>query len=326
MFIGPKTYATVSGPDAHHDVLLSTLAVAAFSTGVDGLIGSQLFPSVTVGKQSDRYAIIDKAAFLTIPDTRRAPKTRARRVEWTASSDKYFADNFALAGEISLEDLANADVAFNLRGNTINLVTTDLLRDQEQRILNLVTSASNLGSGTLLTGTNRWSDYVNSDPLGDVTTGHAFIQQQTGLIANTAAMDWNTFQVIRRHPQLLDMYKYTAGGQIDEAQLAATFKVDRLLISRAVKENALEGGTSSMTALFGTGVLLAHIEPAVGLQTRTLGLRFSWTPPEFPAPMAVGTKRQEGPGERNVEIVEAGYFQDEKLVATNLGYLIDTVV
>jgi hypothetical protein len=33
----------------------------------------------------------------------------------------------------------------------------------------------------------------------------------TGLVANTAVMDWDTLQVLRRHPVLLDMYKYTSG-------------------------------------------------------------------------------------------------------------------
>lgn len=324
------TYATVSGGDAHHDVLLSNLAVSAFDTGVDGLIGNKLFPRVPVGKQSDRYAIINKGAFLRVPNTRRAPRTQANRVEFTASSDRYFADNFALAGEIPLEDLNNADIAFQLRENTTSLVIGDLLRDQEQRIINLVTSASNLGSGTILSGANQWSDFVNSDPLGDVTTGHAFIRKQTGLVANTMAMDWDVFQLIRRHPSLLDMYKYTNGGMLDDTQLKAAFRVDNLLISRAVKENNRESdipaAASSMTALWGTGVLLAHIEPGVSLQTRTLGLRFGWTPPIYPADMAVGTAREEGPGKRNVEIIEAGYYQDEKLVAADLGYLIASVV
>ena len=322
---GPiRTYATADGSDIHHDSLLSNIAVSAFSKGVDGLVGNDLFPQVTVSKQSDRYAVIEKDAFLRIPETRRAPKTIANRVNFNVSSDRYFADNYALAGDNALEDLANADIAFQLRQNTVNLVMSGMLRDQERRVLNFVTSATNMGSGTILSGSDRWNNFVNSDPLGDVNTAHAFIRGQTGLIANTMVMDWDSIQTIRRHPDLLDMYKYVSGGQLDNSQLASVFNVDRILVSRAVKENALEGGTTSMTAMWGTSVLLAHIESPNGLETQTLGLRFTWAPTGFPAAMAVQTARESGPGKKNIEIVEAQMFQDERVIATDLGYLIDT--
>lgn len=325
-----RTYqVAASGPDVHHDSLMSNVAVSAFSTGMDGLIGNELFPEVGVMRQSDRYAIIDKGNFLRIPDTTRSPRTKAKRVEFQVSSDRYFADNFALAGEISMEDLQNADNVFGLRSNTTKLVVGDMLRDQEQRIVNIVTSATNMGSGTILAGADKWSDYVNSDPIGDVTTGHAFIKSRTGLIANVAAMDWDTMKILRRHPDLLDKYKSAggfAGGDISMAQLADALDVDRLLISKAVKENALEGGTSSMTSLWGNNFLLAHIEPGAGQETTTLGLRFVWRPAGFPADAGVVINQEKGAGTRWVEVVETHRFQDEKVVASDLGYLISSTL
>src|SRR5437667_1119801 len=97
--------AAASGRDAHLDVPLSNLAIAAFASGTEGYIAGQLFPSVPVDKQSNRYYIIDPDSWLRIPDTRRAPKTRPNRIEFKVSSDAYFADNYALAGEIAKEDL-----------------------------------------------------------------------------------------------------------------------------------------------------------------------------------------------------------------------------
>lgn len=322
-----RTYqVTASGPDVHHDALLSTIAVAAFDMGEDTFIADKVFPSVPVAKQSDRFAIIDKGNFLRIEDALRAPKTAARKVEFQVSSAPYFCDNYALAAELSLEDLANADQAFSLRDNSVKLVVSDLRRAQEQRVSNIVTSASNLGSGTTLSGGSQWQDFVNSDPLGDVNTAHAFIQQQSGLIANTCVLDFDTFKIVRRHPDLLDMYKFVSGGQLSRQQIADAFDVENLWIGQGVIENALEGGTSSMTNLWGKNALFAHIAPPTGLSTRTLGLRFVWQPGGFPAPLAVTTNREAGAGKRNVEIIEAQHFQDEVIVATDLGYLIGSTV
>ena len=322
-----RTYqVAASGPDVHHDTLLSNIAVMAFDTGEDGFVVDRILPAVPVGKQSDRYAVIDKGEFLRRVDAYRAPRTEARRVEFKVSSDAYFAKNYALAAENALEDLDNADNVFQLRENSTKLVTGDLRRAQEIRVADRLTSISNVGSGVVLAGANQWSDYVNSDPLGDVNTGHAFIQHATGLVANTGVVDFDTFQILQRHPDLLDMYKYTNGGLVTQAQIAAAFKVGNLWVAQGVVENALEGGVSSMTQIWGRSFFLCYVGPATGLQTRTFGLRYQWRPPSFPAPFATHTKRYEGAGSRNVEVVQAEHYQDERVIARDLSYLLkDTV-
>jgi hypothetical protein len=275
-----------TGRDAHHDVPLSNLAVSAFNTQDDQFIADQLFAEVPVGKQSDRYYIIDKGNFQRIPSTLRAPKTRARRVEFMVSSVSYFADNYALAGELSIEDVSNADNAIQLRQNQVRLVTTNLKRDQENRIASLVTSISNVGSGVQLTGTSKWND-ANSDPISDVRTAKAFVRNATGLIPNTMAIDYDTLEILRTHPLLLDMYKYTSGGEVSNDQIRSALAIPRMLVGQGVKENALEGGTSSMTNIWGNNVVVCHVGATTGLQSQTFGLRFRWKPPAFPANMGV---------------------------------------
>ncbi len=325
-----RTYqVTASGPDAHHDVLLSNIAVKAFDDGTtDQMIADQLFPAVPVGKQSDRYMIVDKNAFLKDPglDALRAPRTEARRLEFKVSSDGYYASNYALASEIALEDLANADNVFQLRENHTKLIIGVLRRAQEIRIANILTTAANFGSGTTLSGATQWDDYVNSDPLGCINTAQAFIRHQTGLLPNTVAIDYDTTMILRRHPDLLDMYKYTSGGELTNDQLKSVLKVDRVFVGRGIRQNALEGGVSSITDIWGRNCVFMVIGPATGLETMTFGLRFQWRPDGFPAPFVAGTAQEAGPGKRNVEIIEAGHFQAEKVIAPDLGYLIGSTI
>jgi hypothetical protein len=313
---------TPVGGDGHVDGPLSNFAVAAFRSGGEGLIGNQIFPEVPVGKQSDKYYTIDKDAFMRVPDTRRAPKTRARRVEFRVSSDAYFADNFALSGENALEDLSNADEPIQMRRNTTKVVGDGLLLDQEVRIANLITSIDNIGSGVALTGTDKWGDAVSSDPISDVTTGHAFIRENTGLIANTAIMDWDTWKVLKRHPVLLDRFKYTSGGELSMEQISSLFDVSRILIGQAIKNTAIEGGTFASSNVWGNNCILAHLEQSTALETVTVGVRMRWRPAGFPAPMAVYSNMEKGAGTRWVEVIESQYFQDEKIVAPQLAYAI----
>ena len=311
--------------DVHIDVPLSNIAVEAFATG--NFIGAQLFPTVDVRKQSDKYYTIDKDTWLRVPtSTFRSPKQSPVRVEFAVSSDSYFADNHALAGDNSKEAIANADDPIQLRARTTRFVVDMLMRGKELRIANLVTSITNIGSGVVLAGGNRWSNYVSSDPVADVTTGHAFIRQNTGLRANLALMDHDTYQIVRRHPVLLDMYKYTQGGLVNDAELKAVFQVDRILVSDSIRNAALENATASLVNIWGNTCLLAHVAPvATGMRTATFGLGFRWLNPELPAPWGVRVYDDPDPGKK-VEIVEVGYYEDEKVVARELCYGITTTL
>lgn len=309
--------------DVHIDVPLSNLAVEAFSSG--NFVAPQLFPIVDVRKQSDKYYTIKKDSWLRIPSsTLRAPKTSPVRVEFDVSSDSYFCDNYAAASENAFEVLANADDPIQLRARTARYLVELLARDQEWRIAQLVTSISNIGSGVSLGASAKWGNYGSggSDPVADVTTAHAFIRANTGVVANTAVMDWDTYQAVRRHPVLLDMYKYTQGGLVNDAELREVFKVERLIVSNAVINRALENSTSSIVNVWGNNFLLCYVTPqAVGPRTTTFGLAFRWQAPELPAPWVVRVYNDPDPGKRT-EITEVSYYQDEKIVAPQLAYLI----
>lgn len=309
---------TPIGRDAHHDVPLSNLAIKAFQ-GADAYIAQQLFPIVPVGKQSDKYYVLDKASWLRIGTSFRAPKTSPRRVTFRVSSDGYFADNYAFAGENALEDLANADVAIRLRNNTTQVVTDMLLRDYENRVANTVTSGTNLGSYVSLSGTAKWTDYTNSDPISDITTACAFIRQNTGLTPNTGVIDEDTIAVLRRHPAILDLYKYTAGGQATMDQLRDVLNVQNLLVGKGIKNNALENATASITNIWGNNVILCHVQPGTTLETATFGLTFRWSPPGIPGNMQAFRYNDPDPGKKT-EVVEVGMYQDEKIVASDLSY------
>lgn len=317
--------STPTGGDGHLDAPLTQMAVKAFTGGADTFVAPRLLPFVTVDKQSNKYYIIDPDSWLLIPNTRRSPKVAPRRIEWKVSSDSYFANNYALAGENALEDLANADAALALRENTTQVVVEALLRDLEVRVANLVSSVSNVGSGVVLSGTNKWSDYTGSDPISDVTTGHAFIRQTTGLLANTLVMDRDTYETVRRHPLILDMFKYTRGGLLSDEELRGVFKVDNLWVPQGIKNNALEAATSSITNIWGNTALLARVQPGLSMQTATFGLSFIWEPDGVPGTMQVLRYNDPDPGKK-VEVIEAGYYADNKVIAKNLAYAITTTL
>ena len=142
------------------------------------------------------------------------------------------------------------------------------------------------------------------------------------MIPNTLLMDWDTLQVLRRHPVILDMYKYTQGGLVNDAELREVFKVGRILVSNAVYNSAVEGAATTITNIWGNNALLCYVDPKPpSLRTVTFGLGFRWTPEGIPAPMQTRVYDDPDPGKK-VEVTEVGYYQDEKIVAPQLAYLV----
>ena len=312
----------------HFDRLLTDIAIEAWDSQDGQFIGDQVLPSVMVDKQSDIYAVIEPDGFFREYTAERAPMAKSNAITWSVSSGTYYARNYALQGRHALEDLINADTAFRLRENTARAVVMGLKRARESRIASTVTSGTNVGSYVALSGATKWSATDSADILGQVNSAHAFIRSRTGMIPNTLVIDWDSLQVCRRNAQLLRLFSPTNAGQLPLDWLQSqVFQVDRILVGRAVKNVAAQGKTTSMTSVWGNNALLAYIDPSPGgLQTQTFGLSFDWQAPHYPANLGVKRAVYADAGEANVEVVEAGHYQDHQIVARDLAYLISATI
>lgn len=319
-----STYLIDGG--SHIDQALTNLALKGFS-GAASNIADQVLPIVDVAKQSDIYYKIDKDSWLRVPSTLRAALAPSPLGEWKVSSDKYFADNYAFGNLIAKETLSNADAAVRVRENGAMFVTEALARDREVRVATLLTTSGNLGttyglvSSHALAGSVSFTNVNSSDPEATIASGHAYIRSQTGLVGNTLVADWDIFQLLRRNAKIRLALQYTDPKPVPTELMASLFQVERILVGQGIKNNAQEGATASLTNIWGSSVILAHLEPQRGLQTTTLGLQFRWRPEGFPAPMAI-ERFDHFDRTRRAEVINATYFSDEKLVLPELGVLI----
>lgn len=314
-----------TGRDLHLDVPLSNMVIGYEP---QGFIVQDIFPNVSVGKQSDKYYTWDKGDFFRIPDsTLRAPKTKGRTVEFDVSSNAYFCDNHALVHERSFEDQANADRVLASREKLARSVKNLLMLDWENRVASQITSGSNLGSYTTLSGTSQWSDYTNSDPVNDVEVGKEAIRSTTGLKANLMIVGHQVYRKLIHHPDLLERIKYVQKGVVTADLLAQVFEVDKILVGTTIKNTDDDGLTDSFSDVWGKHVVLAHTTngPDPDGRDPSLGYTFRWDSPDLGS-MPWGVERWDDPDNRKFENIRVGTYQDEKLTATELGYaVIDAV-
>ena len=90
-----------TGRDLHIDVPLSNIAMQYRPMD---MIADLVAPVVPVGKQSDSYPVWDQGDALRVESDVRAPGTPARKITRDVSTDTYFATNYALAVDLTLEE------------------------------------------------------------------------------------------------------------------------------------------------------------------------------------------------------------------------------
>jgi hypothetical protein len=311
----------------HVDAFLSSLA-----TGFrpKDSIANDIFPRVPVAKQSNIFATIPKGNWFRIDATNRAPGALANEVTYTVGSDTYFCPNYALAHKVPWESIDNADPPFRPLQTGTELVITKLELDYEDRVRSTI--ASGVGSFMSLSGTDVWTDPINSDPYGNFETAKNAIFDTTGEEPNLAIIPRRVVQVLATHPDVIQRtHPGGAGGGTATLQqirdmIFGEGNEGRILVARMLKDTSTEGAAHAFTPVWSSNVTLMHVEPNPTADiVKTFGLTFLWTGANIgmkaPGNWMVERKRD---ADRMCDWVRTGYYQDEKIVSAELGFEIRT--
>jgi len=313
-----RTYAGATGADLHIDQPLTNFTLGYRPRN---LIAPDVYPLVQVTNQGGVYYVWNRAEWLRVPSTQRAPATEARKIQLKVSSDTYYALNYALRADLPYEDISNADAAIQLRESAANRIVDGLAQDWENRLATTLTTTTNMGSSTSLT--NRWNDHINGEPVEDFFAGKESIRQVTGFDPNVFLLSGHAWARFARHP---DVIKYirgagdnVGGGSVTQQQVAAAFELDKVLVGKGIKNTADEDAPGTFADIWSTSAILLYVAQAPSLMQATHGMTFWWQPEGFPGRMATERRRDDN---IKAEIVETHTFQDEKVTAPELGYLI----
>lgn len=287
-------------------------------------IVDQLFPVVNVSKQSDLYYKYSQEDFFRLPEnTVWAPKTVGNAIEYGVTSESYFCTPHALIQEIPFQVLANADAALQPEKAASKFLWTKHMLAWESRVASKLTSGSNVGSYTTLSGVNQW-DKATSDPCGDIQVGKDAVASTTGYEPNLCIIGQDSYSKLLNHPQILERIKYVQKGQVTSDILALLFDVQRVLIGKqrynSAKENA---ATGTYASLWGDNALLAYVStaPAAFGSDPSLGLTFRWN--AFNASMNAPFMVERFVDDKvRTTTIRVSYAQDEKITASALSYLI----
>jgi hypothetical protein len=299
----------------------------------ENMIADKVFPVVPVDKKSNKYFTYDKNDWFRDEAQRRAPGTESAGGGYNLSTTTYSADVFAFHKDVDDQTLANADTPLNPLREAAEFVTSRLLLRREVQFISdfmttgvWATDATGVSSASPSSGEfTQWSNYTNSDPIEDIEEAKEDILSTTGYEANTLVLGYQSFRQLKNHPDVVDRYKYTTSSVITEEMLARLFGVDRILVAKSVRATNNEGLTPAYGFNFGKSACLLHVAPNPGLMTPSAGYIFAWTGVSGGLGSTIGTSQFRMESLRAARI-EAEVAFDNKVVASDLGYFLNTCV
>jgi hypothetical protein len=189
-------------------------------------------------------------------------KGKYRRVDSIVRTTTSFEiEGHGLAGIVTKRDYKNVIDPFDAEKDEVMGLSTILMLEKEKALADTLGNTSIITQNVTLSGTSQLSDYTSSDAISVVNAAKAAVRSGCGAVANTAIMDYDVAEVLRYHPQLLDMlgFKFAKPGGLENSDLAKALGVQKVLIADAKYNSAKEGQTASLSNVWGKNILFAVI-------------------------------------------------------------------
>jgi hypothetical protein len=280
----------------HVQAALTQIAVA-YIQEQSAYVADQVFPVVAVEHQSDKYFVFAKDDFYRDEAQLRADAVESVGSGFDLSQLSYSANVWAYHKDLGGQTRRNADPAVNMDVATTRFVMQKLqIRKDRFFMANFMSNGvwsfdyTRTAGGTPGSATPPfWNDDANGDPYTDIANAQTQILQQTGFEPNTLLMGFPVYQALRKHPLLIDRIKYTTradASKITPDLMAASFDIERVVVSKAVYNSTVERAVGSNVAqtigaatygfVASKDAILMHVAPAPGIMVPTAGYTFAW--------------------------------------------------
>lgn len=314
----------LTGRDVHVDSLLTNILVGYKN---DSYIADQIFPIVPVMKQSNIVPKFTQSAWFRNEARLRAPGSKSQRSGFsTDNTDTYYCARFSHGYEIPDDVRDNADSPYNLDQQGAEFAQDKIMLVREVNFaadfFKTSVWATDKTGGSDFT---VFSDYAGSTPLPVIT---GYVDTVEGLIGrepNTAVMGKQVWSQLKWHPDLIDTIKYTQRAQMTVELAAALLGFDRLLVGKGIYTASPEGtaeSSVSYTRIWGKNILMLYVPETPSIMAPAAGYTFVWQKVAN-ALQFVKRMRDE---EREIDIIEANSYFDQKAIATKAGLFMSGAV
>lgn len=292
---------------------------------VEGLVAGEILTGVTAKKSTGLIGKYGNEHLRIVHDIAGGMTQYPKITVDTKDSDRYVMVKHALGVLVSEEEKNNEEQPFDALKDATADVTDRLMLGRERALSSVLTDTAVLTNNKTLSGTDQWSAYSTSNPLGNFRTARTSIYDKTGKDVRQkggfAILPWDVAEWLSFHPDILELYKYTGsmGAGVNNEQLRAAMKVDRLIFASSQYDSSAEGQTPVITPTWGKHCVFGYAPRGGSKRQQSLGFTVSKT-----ASHRVFKSRIDDPPNAERILVDITY--DDMITDVGCGYLIEDAV
>jgi hypothetical protein len=308
--------------DVHVSQVLQTLSVMFAN---DEFIGNRLMPVVfNSGKLSGTFYKYEKRNSLGYPDDSMADRTTPAELNQSRTKATFSLTIRSLREFLDQYVIQNQDAPLNELVDLTANVLNGMAFNREVRHAAVLCTAGNFGANTVAVAAgDRWDTAGGGDPGAVIDTAKAAVWSGRGPGRWAGYMSLNVFNVLKRHPRILDTFKYGVGAagpsQASLQMLAEYFDLDEILVGRARKDTANEGQTASYSRIWSDVFGIARV---VAPSPRNAGFGFTFQD----APTQSDLSYELMDGAKGGYYARSTHADNELVVASECGYLVTTPI
>ena len=283
-----------------------------------GFIGLDVLPAFETPLATGNFSVIPVEQLLQLRDTTRAPGAGYSRGTYTFEQASYTTQEFGAEEPVGDRERQIYAYSFDLERVAAERAVGFVMRQHEQDVADAIMNTatfSNSAAGV------TWGTSATSTPIANVFAAIKSVRSQSGLEANAVVMDLNLFIDCKNSDEVLDRIKFS-GGNADPANvsaeaLAEIFGVDKVLVSRASKNTALQGQPATIAGIFdNTKCFVGRLATGLDLRSACVGRTFVNT---NGGSLVLEQYRDEP---RRADIIRARMDFDAKVIYSAAGHII----
>ena len=229
------------------------LANLSIQYGNDAAIGLNLAPVVQVNTLQGSYPAYDIAARLAATDDDEGGGDPVEHDDGNRSqSNTWSCKERSRTNVLSMLTLENEQQPFDEMLDLVDALYMRSSLTREVRIAAALQTSGNYGSNTVTPGASeKWDSAGGGDPKGVLTDAATALWPGNGPTKRVAFCGRLVWDVLKSHPALLDVTKYTKGGFITPAQFAELIEVDEFYVGSMRKRTSVKGQTATYDRVWG---------------------------------------------------------------------------
>jgi hypothetical protein len=289
----------------------------------EDLLHNKIAPDVIVNKDSGKIATYGMDN-LRIAQSIRAQGSSTNEISHTVTiGDHYILEEHALKEFIARSEIENADKPIDPQMDATENLLDRMGVIAEKALADVISDTSIISQNITLTGTSKWSDYVNSAPISNIRTGIIQVRAGSGKKANTLIFAYAVWMTLLDHPDIIARGTGAAIVTADVAEkiiLSMFPSIKNVWVGDAQYNSGVEGGTDTLTDIWSNVCIIAYIEPKPKKKSRTLAFTY-----RRKAGNVVDTLNEKQAGEtwdRKGMFVRVTAEYDQKLIDEKCAYLI----